>query len=660
MTDEQQNNGELLLPVCIPEDDIKDVLSALDLYRVLRKSGKSYPAFNAIINALPFIANPQDSPCLDIEASGTGGFNCETFDTYSEAMHFYPNDPFQSDVHEINLFTQWARYGDVLGMVEVPEWLEIMRDTLALDLFGYEENDVILIPDIRYSINPIKQLENFLDSYTNFPLPTVTIITEGAGTIGIEFLNVPLGGRALVLRDIDLTLQEIHEVLTDTVTEGNEGIFNSFSLVELNRDLLSIPQETASTQIQEYEFEEDDVNTIRIIFIPAFNDEAPFLFPFGGIRSFRACGNVKVKNFSTGELTTRFKNREGVISVATYEDLRRAVHHGTIDAWADAVAGRGDGVTSNFESGIAIGKDGEITIQKNLGSGAPAPVVDASNEELLYGGAYRQAQGIADLFSRIETLSTNNYGDTAMINVLNLLLGYNGAGLALILGNYNASPTNIVIDVEALASQIYCNGVQLGIIEYAIQEVNNSPRHTTDETDYLVQFVSEIPSVKLSDWYEAGTAIPNAGYTTSECYRFDNVEFDIVAGSDASSTTVILGQPSFINSRDYRVEVSGELTNGAGDKYDGYYIKQTNGANVYNSLSLIVAPTGSNSFSTPYYLATTQPAQNASPSDLYRVNYRLVKTGSYRLYGVATHGNFWGNGVTGSLNVKLIDLGDLS
>lgn len=125
------------------------------------------------------------------------------------------------------------------------------------------------------------QVGDVLTDITRFPigsLPTVVppggfarlrLYIAGTGTVAIHFLNVPLGGAAIVTRDSNLST---------TVT------------LELNLDTISIPAESEQIIIHEATFDTPGEHTLDITFFPLVNDEIPFIYYGGGIRKIELCG----------------------------------------------------------------------------------------------------------------------------------------------------------------------------------------------------------------------------------------------------------------------------------------------------------------------------------------------------------------------------------
>jgi len=133
---------------------------------------------------------------------------------------------------------------------------------------GYQVGDVFTdllhLPDGDWS--------TVLEGWRFFPRVSVT--ATGSGTVKIQFLNIPQGGRGLVVLDDDFNL------------------FNptTWRLVELNKDLVSIPPETTAPFVYELEVTGEGEHLIEIAFLPTVDDTPIPIFFGGGIRSIELCG----------------------------------------------------------------------------------------------------------------------------------------------------------------------------------------------------------------------------------------------------------------------------------------------------------------------------------------------------------------------------------
>jgi hypothetical protein len=159
---------------------------------------------------------------------------------------------------------------------EVPEgyehhpWTIANGDTLPAIIIawglGYKYGDVFTdltkFPDIT---DP----ENFLDEYQNLPRFRVSGLV-GAGTVKVEILSIPFGGRVVVLIDEFVDLLNLQAADTDA-------------------DASFPPESIISTTITT-EVTGDGEHTVDYVFYPTFETELPFLGGGGGVRSIEICG----------------------------------------------------------------------------------------------------------------------------------------------------------------------------------------------------------------------------------------------------------------------------------------------------------------------------------------------------------------------------------
>lgn len=517
------NNGELLLPVCIPESEITDILSALDLYRVLRKSGKSYAAFDAVVNALDFLDNPQDSPCLDIELGTGSNVGCYRMDTSTEIFSFYPNDPFDpDDDNETSVGAKWIRFGDITELENKPEWVQIAVDVLG-EYIGYFDNDCL----IQYQIDPLSVVPSpseFWDYISNLqnnisPFPNVLIEIEGQGQADLEFPIFPLGGRCLIFKDTEFSLQTVLDVINGSFGD------NSVQVIELERDLLSSTPELIPTTVAEIEFDEDGQHTILCVFVPSIEpDQAPFIFPFGGIREIEFCGNLKVIGSQTNTVYDRNNyrlrqaTRQGVIPMGTTEDFYAALErYETEKANRWLLSAR----KSNVLAGIEIDKDTGETIVKTVGGTLGRQDITITSEESRAGGVYRIAVGVRDLLAEANAQRTGGLSASTVLNLSKVVINpLDVLTWGTLVNDYYTNSPDIVIDADLLAEAMFCKGQSVGFAQYI------GTNHNESDIDYLSQFWEQIPTAKINEWYSEGSQTPSSAYLNYECALKPDVEFE--------------------------------------------------------------------------------------------------------------------------------------
>jgi len=182
---------------------------------------------------------------------------CREYFPPASILEYYPCSPFLEgcelpEEYEFAPFT-------VVGSGNLSE-------IIGMYGLGYQVGDVYT--DLTKM--PELTLDTILSGFEFWPHITVTT-PPGSGTVKIKFLNIPQGGRALITLD---------------------GDFQPLNgrLVELNKDLVSVPPETAVPQIYELDVPGEGEHTVVIYFLPTVDDTFIPLFFGGGIRSVELCG----------------------------------------------------------------------------------------------------------------------------------------------------------------------------------------------------------------------------------------------------------------------------------------------------------------------------------------------------------------------------------
>jgi hypothetical protein len=138
-------------------------------------------------------------------------------------------------------------------------------------LVGLENGDVITTL-LSIPGNPIEVLIN--------GLPRFLIRVNGIGTVNLNLINLPFGGFAAIGKD---TYVDIPGLIGGVIGAG-------VIIVDLNRDIISIPPETSTLVGQSIEFTEGGPHFIEVAFIPNINDSGTPVTFGGGLRNFMLCG----------------------------------------------------------------------------------------------------------------------------------------------------------------------------------------------------------------------------------------------------------------------------------------------------------------------------------------------------------------------------------
>lgn len=250
----------------VNQREYTDILSAIQTGADLAFPEKAHEL--ELIWALPSDYEPEEDFCLDYQTDD------------SSIISFDPQDPHtEPDVVPPGyLLSPFWVVEDVLPEF-LPDWFAELITDIIEAFTGYEDDDVLCtigsIP-LPYDIGDL--LAVLTDG-----LPRFTIEVDGAGTLEMHLLSVPLGGRLLVSVDIEFNPIDIIEGL---FTEG-------FNLIELERDYSSTPPEFDVTHIEEIILESTGAHVIYCTFIPVLDlDAFPVKFG-GGIRKIVWCPDAE-------------------------------------------------------------------------------------------------------------------------------------------------------------------------------------------------------------------------------------------------------------------------------------------------------------------------------------------------------------------------------
>jgi hypothetical protein len=648
--------GDLCVPLFIPHDTeyVSLVVRALRQLTLDRHYDRDENHSAIVVREQfdtrmyqPFIdALADGTPCGD----GTDSSTCFRLDATSEIFQWYPNDPFTDpdnldDDKQIASLLRWNRWGGVDETAH-PVFQEL-TDNLT-GFLGYFESDAILSVDpAGLFANPITKLGNLIDIFTSFPFPYVMFEFSGTGQIEVEILNVPLGGTAVLIPNLDISLSALWDTLVSFVDDG-VAIPQLWQFAETNRDVISVPPETLSSLTVEFEFTEDTDHTLHVVFIPRIDDAIPFVFPFGGIREVEACGNITFKGQETGNTYTSenykvsIEDKKGFI-MATTDDLYDALVRWTnerANRWLQGYS------PDNIISGVTVDKDtGEITVTG--GTGVIPPEYSTTEIEQKAGGYYNQAVQLKAVFDDANTQITAGWTQSNIEKAILFVIALPTFNVFTIADYFTADP-QISIDVNALAEQIFCAGdFRKGLFLYA-SDVNN---HTESEFAYIIDLASDIPNKTISQWYFDGKNSPSNLYTSYECYRQPAISYTYDL-SNPVTLTPKLWYTAETTQRIYRVEidVNQVFIDDNGHSFDGVYYVPSGGSpdnwcrlrlqQQSGALAPLVVPTYLNG--TGKYVLQFQ--STVSPV-----------TGTY-FYALGTD-RAWGTAQQGDIDITIYDLG---
>jgi len=577
---------------------------------------------------------------------------CFRFDATNEIFQFYPNDPYTDpenldDETQIASLLRWGRW-DSADPTRDP-FFELLVEKVS-GFLGYFANDAMLqIDPAGIFANPITKLGNLIDIFTNFPFPYVLIEFSGTGELEVELLNVPLGGRAILIPDLDLSPSALWDTVVGFFDNGVE-LPPSWEFAELNRDVVSIPPETLASLTVEFEFTEDSDHTMHVVFIPTLNDEAPLLFPFGGIREIEACGNLVFKGGETGENYTKENYKLG-------SQVKRGFIMTTVDDICEGVVCAMEKAAqrfllssqaSNILSGIEVDPDtGKVTVKPSTISSAPE--VDAPDLQRADGAAFIQATKFSKVFADMN--SKIGFTENILQKVVRSIVevaedAAEAAGLDAFVSAYKANTPGQTINASDLQEEIFCAGdFFTGVTNYALSLANEN------DLGRVLDLLANTPFKTAQKWYTEGLAFPRNDYLSYACYLVPALTITVPFADMKTSVGV---QAPYVtpntSGRRYRFEVSGNLVSDIGETYDGLYYD--NGAGVLTQYTsnlwlstLSIAPVNIPQYN--FFVSGTTYAHEGTIAT-NGTNFQVISNSTVRQK----------NWISGELVVKIIDLGE--
>lgn len=267
--------GFICKPIFVPDipelwDCLYGQIAEMTQSHYWKQTGTMTPAQAAFLWARALGMTDLDEFCATEESDNCIGYPPNEPDIIT----YNPMNPFTQTglVPDGYLFPPFYRFSQLVPGF-VPDIVEGWILSAAEELTGYQPTDVLTF------VNSFPFGANWFNDLAN-GLPRFTVSIPGRGRLLLHLLSVPLGGRALISVDIEYNpLDVINGVITD-----------GFRLIELQRDLSSLPPELDIDHIEEFIFDEDDLpHEVNVMFLPTVDlDIIPLQFG-GGVRKIEWC-----------------------------------------------------------------------------------------------------------------------------------------------------------------------------------------------------------------------------------------------------------------------------------------------------------------------------------------------------------------------------------
>lgn len=586
-------DGDICIPVSIPNDAewlwllhkaiglpsqqrfwINDADGERDVMRHAWEARVATPFANSIIDGVL---------CSGDESGGSLG-SCFRMDTTTEVFSFYPNDPFTDSQNDngsaIATALKWQRWQDA-GINGIPYAGDVIESVLGA-VTGYFPNDIFITLDtLGLFDNPIDRLADIFSGFTSFPFPTVFVELEGEGQFEIELINVPFGGSALMIPDLELSLNALTSFIIEYL-DGDETLPQTWVLSELNRDLLSVPPELVATSVHEFEFTGDERHTMHVVFIPRLDIEPPFYFPFGGVREIEVCGSLRIIGSQSGDVIDRqnFRNgqhvRGGVIGMSTIDDICAGVVC-ALEEVSSRILLADDG---NVKNAVSIGTDGIKTVSVSSGSKGNLSV---SGKQSRNGSAQGIYEGLNNWLADLQDFHDDFTGDIAtattfMRSKYDLYDTFDTKYQNYY--NYRLVPNGVLpVFLQAIVEELYCgNMTHADVISWIIDSYSG-------DKVLLIDLLETVSPIQWTIWSNNGSEVPLDDYISFACNPKDPFNITLQAIDFTNNTLVSKTIANYYipAPRYLRVTMEGAISLDSLNYHDGLF-NWTNGDPVYSPI----------------------------------------------------------------------------
>lgn len=611
--------------------------------------------FSALITGAD-ITHPDESHQIQVDflkglhcppvVDGADG-DCFEYSPSASFISYFPDNPFvagdKSPGWNKEAWFRWSQFDSLF-----PDWIDTWIGGIIDAITGYQTGDILFNIE-SVPINPIDALIN-----GGFLLPKIEIRFSGTGTVEVELLSFPLGGKAIIELDQEPNALDI---LTGGIIDPDA------LLIELNRDIFNFPPDEYPIINIEIPVENPGNHTLYIVFIPIVDDSLLPVGFGGGIRSVELCGfeetpmpgieqlffeDCTLKVVTNGEVqeVTNFQNIYDCIEalMATQAEIKQAI----IDAQEELAARLLSAQPDNTISGIEIDKDFKPKLSTSTPTDDPDTVIDEARSAAA-GGAIGIRLGYNKFYANLKSFVDAGLADSTIMQRLSAIYKINGDMAAAVSEwrtDYIDGIPVLQSFTSALDSQMYCEGATLNSIAAYI--VTLSPANLV-ETALLINGGFE--AEQISDWYTAGTSVPSLDYVAYSCVPIEPEQF-VLNGAQITSGAFTLGaQIGKLNHR-ILIEVSGKVTHPSDGSYQDFFY-HVSSAGIKTFLTSFT-PAGQIQFNAPF----SNPPQSKVPwneDGIYAVTMETTAADIYAFRRQIQVENFG----SGSYTIKFTDLGEV-
>jgi hypothetical protein len=237
-------------------------------------------------------------------------------------------------------------------------------------------------------------------------LPTIEIMVNGTGKVGLKMLTSPQGGVAVITLDNPPDILDI----IGGVLSGDENI------IDLNQDLVSLPPETALELVYELEISTTGIHTIYVVFLPIIDDSLiPVRFG-GGFRGLVLCDFIP--EGTMGVQSLRFEN-------CNLEQQNQDGSWEVVPGWEDWLSCVPDGGSSGSGSSLSV---------RTLDVRLPSNTVTTTQTTMQFGAAFTHTPSRSNMLvivKGVTALHSSATGHTGIQLQWNGVDGIYGAEVAV-------------------------------------------------------------------------------------------------------------------------------------------------------------------------------------------------------------------------------------
>lgn len=589
-------SGRFILPICITRDELLALVSAVERY--MRFTGIwDVDALWPLLQAIEYIGRPEMAGCYD---GAYEGKDCLSYPAFASFIEYLPDDPFVDDPVPPNYANHaWWAWGNL--DTALPDWIDNPIGDLIDFLTQYRQNDALVWLGSLPVYTSIGDLLEYIIG-KDFPFPYAKIYVKGKGSIRIQMLSFPFGGRVVV--EVD-QFPNILDIISNSIIDPDSRV------IDTDRDVTSFPIEQWPEIGVKLEIEEEGEHVVYVIPLPRINDGIDFFGYGAGIRSVELCGGLQPSGAPeqppppplegvselrpefqfTPECGFEYRLRDqnnaivqdwqaisgwdenafncfvGAIEMPTTEEICA----GVICALEQAASRFLSGEAGNTIGGVTINPDGTITIGEGSGGG----LGDAA--EIKDGGIANMKLAYQKFFTDINTWRNAAVGITAIKDRVKAAYLVDDVAMDSALNAWDAAfpnPTSVLYTFPSDTTQIwYCSGHSQAQIAQFFIDKNPSP------LAYILTIHAAFLPEQFTVWYEAGTDTPATDYITYPCTPMPDEDLILEINGANGNTATTNTQKT--NHR-LLFEVSGKVQHPTeSDRYFDFFYENDGGVVTY-------------------------------------------------------------------------------